>query len=195
MLPPSTAGRHTFKCKRSTRRSCRGSRWRSTTLKTSATWSFTNPKTARIGSRSRQQKAAFKSTICARASPTWVDESRDDFRLDSLQVFKVAAATDAGVGRASETTEPISISSLFIRPQNRRVSRLVLAYLRPTITKPIRSATVARKRELRLDCHALGEPVGATTRDEASSQPLCRRPTMCGIKTAKRSCRLTTEFP
>ncbi|KAI6180537.1 hypothetical protein M3Y98_00731100 [Aphelenchoides besseyi] len=79
----------------------------------------------------------------------------EDLKEGVAYVFKVAAQNEAGVGRSTAETEPTIISGMFT---HKAEFYWCLAYQRPTITKPIRNTVVARKRELRLDCHAFGEP-------------------------------------
>uniref|UniRef100_A0A0N5ALN8 Immunoglobulin domain protein n=1 Tax=Syphacia muris TaxID=451379 RepID=A0A0N5ALN8_9BILA len=82
-------------------------------------------------------------------SPYWskVDGDEPPITIQNLKdgvsyIFKIAAVGSNGVGDFSEETQPVKI----------------ITESKPEITKGIRKTIVPRKRELRLECHAKGEP-------------------------------------
>lgn len=110
----------------------------------------------------QSKKISYSVLYKSEGNAVWseIQTKKNQVQIDDLKegvsyVFKVVPKNEAGIGKESPQTEPTVISGNLERF---KVCIRFLAYQRPTITKPIRSVTVPKKKELRLDCHALGEP-------------------------------------
>ncbi|KAJ1359849.1 hypothetical protein KIN20_018667 [Parelaphostrongylus tenuis] len=83
-----------------------------------------------------------KSSIWTEVNCSVNSCSIDGLKEGVSYVFKVAARNEAGVGTFSEETPPIKL----------------IPNVPPVITKPIKDATIPKKRTLKFECHANGEP-------------------------------------
>lgn len=103
----------------------------------------------------KSEAASVWTTVTVDAPPAHIDNLKEGLSY----VFKVAPTNSSGTGdySAESATTTILGKSIILILRN-KFNDSFAANTRPVVIKSLRDADVARKSELRLECHSMAEP-------------------------------------